>query len=218
MAQLSDRLIFRRLVEKQWPWPQPKLGKPAPPITPALSESEVKALRGGCQRLSRMHNGKRTNVLLSTSRQVSGGSCPRHRRRLRAYWKEAERCWLALAQNSEARLGHSSAKRLRSPIKDTGDARMGAHATGYLFAELRGYCRTALLGRRLLPVIRDYSLPAMPRGRCPISCIISRVFGAFFTRVSYCGRQRDRAQGCPPSVSNTRRGDHSNRVYCEHVR
>ena len=28
------------------------------------------------------------------------------------------------------------------------------HATGYLFAELRGYCRTALLGRRLLPVIR----------------------------------------------------------------
>jgi len=29
------------------------------------------------------------------------------------------------------------------------------HATGYLFAELRGYCRTALLGRRLLPVIRS---------------------------------------------------------------
>src|SRR4029077_8637858 len=28
------------------------------------------------------------------------------------------------------------------------------HTTGYLFAELRGYCRTALLGRRLLPVIR----------------------------------------------------------------
>src|SRR6476620_10197267 len=28
------------------------------------------------------------------------------------------------------------------------------HATGYLFSELRGYCRTALLGRRLLPVIR----------------------------------------------------------------
>ena len=27
-------------------------------------------------------------------------------------------------------------------------------APGYLFAELRGYCRTALLGRRLLPVIR----------------------------------------------------------------
>ena len=30
------------------------------------------------------------------------------------------------------------------------------HATGYLFAELRGYCRTALLGRRLLPVIRTF--------------------------------------------------------------
>ena len=29
------------------------------------------------------------------------------------------------------------------------------HATGYLFAELRGYCRTALSGRRLLPVIRS---------------------------------------------------------------
>src|SRR6476646_7945458 len=28
------------------------------------------------------------------------------------------------------------------------------HTTGYLFAELRGYCRTAFLGRRLLPVIR----------------------------------------------------------------
>src|SRR6478735_6301829 len=30
------------------------------------------------------------------------------------------------------------------------------HATGYLFTELRGYCRTALLGRRLLPVIRTF--------------------------------------------------------------
>src|SRR6478672_4220740 len=28
------------------------------------------------------------------------------------------------------------------------------HTTSYSFAELRGYCRTALLGRRLLPVIR----------------------------------------------------------------
>src|SRR5262249_30629509 len=28
------------------------------------------------------------------------------------------------------------------------------HATGYLFSALRGYCRTALLGRRLFPVIK----------------------------------------------------------------
>ena len=40
---------LRRLVEKQWPWPQPKLGKPAPPITPALSESEDKAFVEGVE-------------------------------------------------------------------------------------------------------------------------------------------------------------------------
>jgi hypothetical protein len=41
---VSDDL--RRLIEKRWPWPQPKLGKPNPPIDPsgppALSESEAK--------------------------------------------------------------------------------------------------------------------------------------------------------------------------------
>jgi hypothetical protein len=47
--------------------------------------------------------GSGTDVLLSTSRKVSGGSCPSPDDDLRAYWKEAERCWLALAQHGEAR-------------------------------------------------------------------------------------------------------------------
>ena len=44
---------LRRLVEKHWPWPQPKLGKPAPPINrsgpPALSGSEAKAFAEGVE-------------------------------------------------------------------------------------------------------------------------------------------------------------------------
>ena len=44
---------LRRLVEKRWPWSQPKLGKPNPPINPsgppALSESEAKAFAEGVE-------------------------------------------------------------------------------------------------------------------------------------------------------------------------
>jgi hypothetical protein len=44
---------LRRLVEKRWRWPQPKLGKPNPPINPsgppALSESEAKAFAEGVE-------------------------------------------------------------------------------------------------------------------------------------------------------------------------
>ena len=38
---------------------------------------------------------------------------------IRAYWKEAERCWLALARNMAGlALGRSSAKKERGPIED----------------------------------------------------------------------------------------------------
>ena len=44
---------LRELIEKRWPWPQPKLGKPNPPINPrgppALSESEAKAFAEGVE-------------------------------------------------------------------------------------------------------------------------------------------------------------------------
>jgi hypothetical protein len=44
---------LRRLVEKRWPWPQPKLGKPNhqtdPSGPPALSESEAKAFVEGVE-------------------------------------------------------------------------------------------------------------------------------------------------------------------------
>ena len=44
---------LRRLVEKHWPWPQLKLGKPAPPINPsgppALSDTEAKAFVEGVE-------------------------------------------------------------------------------------------------------------------------------------------------------------------------
>jgi hypothetical protein len=44
---------LRRLVENHWPWPQPKLGKPNPPINssglPALSEFEAKAFAEGVE-------------------------------------------------------------------------------------------------------------------------------------------------------------------------
>jgi hypothetical protein len=46
-------VTLRRLVEKRWPWLQPKLGKPNPPINPsvppALSESEAKAFAEGVE-------------------------------------------------------------------------------------------------------------------------------------------------------------------------
>jgi len=48
---VTDYLL--RIVEKRGPWPQPKLGKPAPPINPsgppALSESEAKAFAEGVE-------------------------------------------------------------------------------------------------------------------------------------------------------------------------
>ena len=44
---------LRRLVEKRWPWPQPKLGKPNQPTNPsgpsALSESEAKVFVEGVE-------------------------------------------------------------------------------------------------------------------------------------------------------------------------
>jgi hypothetical protein len=64
------------LVEKRWPWPQPKLGKPNTSINPsgppALSESEAKAFVEGVETAQ----DALTNVL---------------------------QCWLALAQHREAR-------------------------------------------------------------------------------------------------------------------
>ena len=44
----------------------------------------------------------------------------------RAYWKEAERCWLGLAQHREARPWPFVSKETGSPIEDKRDARMDA--------------------------------------------------------------------------------------------